>query len=67
MSDEEHVRVVTKSVVNNMASSFEPSAHTYVLSNLFTGLHAKVDRHNSLRESINAGEEKQERFAVLGH
>ena len=38
-SDEEHVRAVIKHAVNKMASSFEPNVHTYVLSNLFTGLH----------------------------
>ena len=66
-SDEEHVRAVTKHAVNNMTSSFEFNAHPYVLSNLFTGLHAKVDLHNSLFESISAGEEKRERFAELDH
>ena len=40
---------------------------SYVLSNLFTGLHAKVDLHNSLLESISAGEEERERLAELGH
>ena len=35
---EEHVRAVTKYAVKNMASSFEPNAHPYVLSNLFTGI-----------------------------
>ena len=39
-SDEEHVRALTKNAANNMTSSFEPNAHTYVLSNLFTGLYA---------------------------
>ena len=66
-SDEEHVRAVTKQAVNNMASSFELSAHPYVLSNLFTGLHAKMDLHNSLLESISAREEKQESFASPKH
>ena len=66
-SDEEHVRVVTKHAINNMASSFEPNVHPYVLSNIFTGLHAKVKLHNSLLESTSAGEEKRERFAELGH
>ena len=61
------MRALTKHAVNNMASSFEPNAHPYVLSNLFTGLHAKVDLHNSLIEGIRAGEEKRERCAVLGH
>ena len=56
-SDEEHVRAVTRYAVN-MASSFESSAHPYVLSNIVTGLHAKVDLHNSLLGSISAGEEK---------
>ena len=54
-SDEEHA-------VNNMASSFEPNAHPCVFSNLFTGLHAKVDLHISLLESISAVEERRERF-----
>ena len=66
-SNEEHIRAVNKHAVNNMASSFEPNAQRYVLSNLFTRLHAKVDLNNSLLESISAGEEKQERFAELGH
>ena len=61
------MRAVTKHAVNNMASWFEPSAHPYVLSNLFTGLHAKMDLPNSLLESISEGEEKRERFAELGH
>ena len=64
---EEHVRALTKHAVNNMASWFEPNAHPYVLSNLFTWLHAKVDLHNSFLESISAGKEKQERFAEMGH
>ena len=58
---------MTKHAVNNMSSSFEPNAHPCVLSNLFTGLHAKVDLHNSLLESISAGKEKRERFVELGH
>ena len=66
-SDEEHVRAVTKHDDNNMASSFEPNAHLYVLSNLFTVLHAKAKLHNSLLERISAGEEKRERFTELGH
>ena len=66
-SDEEHVRAVTKHAVNNMASSFEPNAHPYVLSNLFTWLHAKVDLHHSLIDDIRAGEEKRERFVDLDH
>ena len=66
-SGEEHVRAVTKHAVNNMASSFELNAHPYVHSNLFTGLHAKADLHNSLLKSISAREEKWERFAELGH
>ena len=65
-SDEEHVRAVTKHVVNNMANSFEPSAHLYVLSNLLSELHVKVYLHNSLLQNISAGEEKRERFAELG-
>ena len=66
-SDEKHVRAVTKHAVSNMASSVEPSAYPHVLRNLFTGLHTKVDLHNSLLGSISAGEEKRERFAELGH
>ena len=66
-SDEEHARAVTKHAVNNMASSFELNAHPYVLSNLFTGLHVKVNLNNSLLESIIAGEEKRERFSELDH
>ena len=66
-SVEEHARAVTKHAVNNTASSFELNAHPYVLSNLFIRLHAKVDLHNSLLESISAGEEKRERFAELGY
>ena len=62
--DEEYVRAVTKHTVNNMSSSFELNAHPYVLGNLFTGLHAKLDLHNSLLESISAGEEKRERFQL---
>ena len=59
--DEEHVQAVTKHAVNNnMASSFEPN----VLSNLFIGLHAKVDVHNSLLESIS---DAHKRFAELDH
>ena len=54
-------------VVNNKASSFAHNAHPCVLINLFTGLHAKVDLHNSLLECIIAGEEKRESFAELGH
>ena len=61
------VRAVTKHAVNNMASSFDPNAHPYVLSNLFTGLQANVDLHNLLLESTSAGEEKRERIAELGH
>ena len=61
------VRAPTKHAVNNMASLFELNAHPYLLSNLFTGLHANVDSHNSLLESICAGEEKRERFAELDH
>ena len=70
------MRAVTKHAINNMASSFEPNAHLYAIrrisptgnfSNLFTGLHAKVDLHNLLLERISAGEEKPERFAELGH
>ena len=61
-SDEEHMPALTKHAVNNMASSFKPNAHPYVLSNIFTGLHAKVDLHNSLLDSISAWEEKRERF-----
>ena len=66
-SDEEHMLAVTKLAVNNMASSFELNAYPYVLSNIFTGLHARLDLHNSLLDSISAREEKQERFAELGH
>ena len=66
-SDEDHVRAVTKQAVNNIDTPFEPNAYRYVLSNLFTGLHAKVDVRTSLLESISAGEEKRERFAELGH
>ena len=67
MSDEEHVRAMTNHAVSNLVSSYEPNAHPYVFSNLFTGVHAKVNLHNSLLESISAGEERRERFAELGH
>ena len=50
-----------------VTSSFESNAIPYVLSNIFIGLHANVDLHNSLLEGISDGEEKRERFAELGH
>jgi len=59
MNYDEHVRALTNYAVNNMASTFEPNAHPCVLSNLFTGLHAKVDLHNSLLDSISAGEKQE--------
>ena len=55
-------QAVDKQAGNNMASLFELNSHHYVLSNLFTGLHAKVDLHNLLLDSISAGEENWERF-----
>jgi len=65
-SDEEHVRALIMHAVNTMASSFEPNAHPYVLSKLFTGLHAKVILHNSLLDSITAGK-KSGRELCLAH
>ena len=65
-SDEEHVRSLTKHAVNNMANSSELSAHPYVRSNLFIVLHAKKDLHNTLLDSISAGEEMRDRFMPGG-
>ena len=58
---------MTKPAVNNMASSFEPNAYPYVPSDLFTGLHAIVDLHNSLLDSIITGEKNRERYVELDY
>jgi len=45
-----------------MAKPLEPNSHPYVLSNVFPGLRATMDLHNSLLNSEGAGAEGRERF-----